>query len=68
MPGKRILLVDDNAQTRSINAARLKAAGFEVTEAGDGVECIKLLKTQPADLLVLDLMMPSWTASRCSRW
>lgn len=58
MSGKRILLVDDNAQTRAINAARLRAAGFEVMEAGDGMECIKLLKTQPADLLILDLMMP----------
>ena len=58
MPGKRVLLVDDNAQTRAINASRLQAAGFEVTEAGDGVECIKLLKAEPADLLVLDLMMP----------
>jgi CheY-like chemotaxis protein len=58
MPGQSVLLVDDNAQIRAINAARLKSAGFEVTEAGDGLECIKLLKSQPVDLLILDLMMP----------
>ncbi|HWR97145.1 MAG TPA: response regulator [Candidatus Methanoperedens sp.] len=58
MTSQKVLLVDDNAQTRAINAARLRVAGYDVTEAGDGVECIKLLRAQPVDLLVLDLMMP----------
>jgi len=55
---KSVLIVDDNAQTRSINAARLKAAGYAVTEAGDGMECLKRLQEAPGDLIVLDLMMP----------
>ncbi len=55
---KSILVVDDNAQTRSINAARLSAAGYAVTEASDGMECLKRLQEAPGDLIVLDLMMP----------
>jgi CheY-like chemotaxis protein len=58
MPPKKILLIDDNAQIRSINAVRLKAAGYEVTEGGDGIECLKLLKAEHPDLIILDLMMP----------
>lgn len=58
MTQKKILLIDDNAQIRSINATRLKAAGYAVTEGGDGVECLKLLKAEQPDLVVLDLMMP----------
>lgn len=57
MPAK-ILLVDDNKQIRSINAARLVAGGYQVREAGDGIEALKLLKEEMPDLIILDLMMP----------
>ncbi len=53
-----ILLVDDNAQSRSINRSRLAMGGFLVDDAGNGVEALKKLKTSVPDLVILDLMMP----------
>jgi len=54
----RILLVDDNAQARSINRSRLAVGGFLVEEAENGVEAIKKLQESVPDLIILDLMMP----------
>jgi len=55
---RKILLVDDNKQIRSINATRLIAGGYQVREAGDGIEALKQLKEELPDLIILDLMMP----------
>ncbi len=54
----KILLVDDNAQARSINRSRLAVGGFLVEEAENGVEALKKLQESVPDLIILDLMMP----------
>jgi CheY-like chemotaxis protein len=55
---KRILLVDDNNQARAIARSKLQEGGFNVDEARDGAECIKLLQEIHPDLIILDLVMP----------
>jgi two-component system chemotaxis response regulator CheY len=57
---KRILTVDDSKTMRSMVACTLKAAGFEVMEAEDGVAGLRLLKsgTLP-DIILTDLNMPN---------
>lgn len=54
----RVLVADDNADTRDALALILRAAGHEVVGAADGDEAIDLYRTQAFDLLVLDLLMP----------
>lgn len=54
----RILVVDDDAVNRDILKTRLEAAGYEVTEAGNGEEGIGLAQKLPPDLIILDVMMP----------
>jgi len=57
-PGKkRILIVDDNDIARRMNKSRLILDGFTVLEARDGTEAVKILQTEPLDLVVLDLFM-----------
>jgi CheY-like chemotaxis protein len=36
----------------------LPAGPFDIREAGNGVECLKLYQEAPADLVFLDLTMP----------
>jgi CheY-like chemotaxis protein len=55
---KKILMVEDNAKARAIGKAKLVEAGYEVAEAGDGVEALKALENSIPDLILLDLMMP----------
>ena len=54
-----ILLAEDEAMLRVIAVEMLEDAGFQVFEAGDGVEALELLKANPQiALLVSDIKMP----------
>jgi two-component system response regulator MtrA len=54
----RILLVEDDPSIREITALGLKNAGFQVDVAGDGQEGLDRFRTDPYDLVLLDVMLP----------
>ncbi len=54
----KILLVEDDPPIRQMYAMKLKAEGFDVTEATDGAEGLKLAEKFKPDLILLDLRMP----------
>lgn len=54
----KILVVDDDNTVREVVTSYLRAAGHEVAEAGDGAQALAAMRTHPADLIVLDVMMP----------
>lgn len=66
----RILLAEDDREFRSLVALRLRAAGFDVTEAADGAELMDSLvdpenpheRTDRFDLILSDINMPRITA------
>jgi len=53
-----ILIVDDDADVREIMSFVLSDLGYKVMEASDGETALGILKTDRADLLVLDFGMP----------
>ena len=55
----KILLIDDDAGMRSVLQRALQSGGFEVEVASDGREGMKAFETNPADLVVTDLVMPN---------
>jgi DNA-binding response OmpR family regulator len=54
----RILIIDDNTQLREMLKLMLSHAGHEVQEAGDGESGQNLYRTKPADLVIIDILMP----------
>ncbi len=54
----RILVADDDRNIADLVRMYLAKAGYDVTVARDGDETQKLLKEQPFELAVLDIMMP----------
>jgi len=54
----RVLVVDDDVTVREVVVSYLKAGGHDVSEAADGDEALRSMRSDPADLVVLDLMMP----------
>ena len=53
-----ILAVDDSASMRQMVAVTLKAAGYEVVEAGDGDAALQLAKSKSFNLVLTDVNMP----------
>lgn len=54
----RILAVDDSPSMRDMVRIALTGAGFEVTQATDGEEALKLAREQAFDLILSDVNMP----------
>ena len=55
---KKILIVEDEANIRELLRLYLECEGYTVLEAENGVEGIKLWKSEKPDMLLLDVMMP----------
>ena len=56
--GKRILLVDDDAEIIESLRLALEANGYEILVARDGNQGLALVEREDPDLVVLDMMMP----------
>ena len=56
--GQRILVADDEAPLRDFISRNLRARGYTVFEASNGLEALALCDTESPHLLVLDIMMP----------
>lgn len=54
----RILVVDDDSDTRSIVSSSIGVLGFSVVEAVDGEDALHKFVAHPPDLVLLDVMMP----------
>ena len=54
----RILIADDRASSRELLRIALESAGYEVSEACDGAEAVKLAREVSPDLILLDIQMP----------
>ncbi len=64
---KKILIVEDEANIRELLRLYLEREGYIVLEAENGVEGIKLWKSEKPDMLLLDVMMPvmdGWTVCK----
>ncbi len=53
-----ILLVEDDPSIREVTALGLRAAGFTVTTAADGVDGLDRWRSDRPDLVLLDVMLP----------
>ena len=54
----RVLLVDDDLSVLDALGNVIESEGFEVVRAADGHEAVEQFSRRPADLVLLDLMMP----------
>lgn len=55
---KKILVVEDDPDLVELLSFNLRACGFTVTTAGDGVDALKKTRSIMPDLILLDLMLP----------
>jgi CheY-like chemotaxis protein len=56
--GQRVLVVDDDANVRSLLSVLLTYEGYNVFEAGDGLDAFQELKKRHFDVVISDYHMP----------
>ena len=54
----KILVVDDEDKIREVLREYAEFEGYEVTEAKDGMEAVRICKEKDFDVIVMDVMMP----------
>src|SRR5262249_51799378 len=59
--GARVLVVDDDAEMRTLLRRTLEFDGFQVTERDRGTHVLAALREVPFDLIILDKEMPGMT-------
>ena len=55
---KKLLVVDDNPELRTLLKSYLKQEGYTVAAASNGQEALFVARQEKPDLVILDLMMP----------
>ncbi len=55
---KTIMVVDDDKEIADLISIYLQNEGFQIVQAHDGMDALLQLEEKPADLIVLDIMMP----------
>lgn len=53
-----VLVVDDEDQVRQLIRETLEEAGYDVQEARGGKEAVECYRAKPADLVIMDILMP----------
>jgi len=56
--GARVLVVDDDAMLRSLVRMRLKKHGYEIIEAFDGAQAVRVFQKERPDIVLMDASMP----------
>ncbi len=63
----KILVVEDDVNTRKLMCAVLRQNGFEALQAEDGVAALEIMDKKQVDLVILDLMMPKMDGYELTR-
>ena len=58
MAGEKILLIEDNEVNRRLAGFLLRSQGYQVREAPTAMEAFEILKSEPVDLIVMDIQLP----------
>ena len=58
MPGKKVLVVDDDVKTVELVKLYLNRDGYRVITAYNGIDALQIARESHPDLIVLDLMLP----------
>jgi CheY-like chemotaxis protein len=65
---ERILVVDDKPQNHRLIEALLAPYGYAIASAASGEEAIRIVASDPPDLMLLDVVMPGMSGYEVCRW
>jgi len=65
--GARVLLAEDNLVNQQVALAFLSMGGLHATVANNGREAVDLVKSQPFDIVLMDMQMPEMDGPQAAR-
>ena len=68
MPKAKILLVEDDKLQAKVTRNYLEAMGYKVFWAENGKNALKIAKTKPVEVILLDLVLPDIDGGEVCRW
>jgi len=60
----KVLLIEDDSETAEEITAELADRGFEVEWSANGIEGLDKARSSRPDAMIVDRLLPGWTASR----
>lgn len=66
--GKSVLIVEDDIKIRELLKIYLLQEGYEVLEAGDGIEGKQMIESYDPCIVLLDLMLPKLNGEALCQW
>ena len=66
-PSASVLVIDDDPDVRAFIADALEEQGYRVREAADGHSGVAELQREPADLVIIDFIMPGLSGADVAR-
>jgi two-component system, cell cycle response regulator DivK len=64
--GKKVLVVDDNANNLMLEKDLLEVAGFEVFEAENAADGIAIARKEKPDIIIMDVRLPDMRGSEAA--
>ncbi|HVK54363.1 MAG TPA: ATP-binding protein [Burkholderiales bacterium] len=64
---RKVMIVDDVEANRTMLKDMLEPLGFHVTEARDGAQAVEIARTNPPDLVLMDMRMPGMSGVEATR-
>ena len=65
MAGEQVLVVEDNEMNMKLFRDVLRASGYRTLEARTGAHAVELARRHIPDVVLMDIQLPTSTASRC---
>jgi len=66
--GKRVLVIEDTEDNRQIIRDLLTSFDYELIEAADGAEGVRMAQTHHPDLILMDIQLPEVSGLEVTKW
>lgn len=65
---KRVMIVEDNELNMKLFHDLLEARGYDILQTRDGMEALKMARSEKPDLILMDIQLPEVSGLEVTKW